>query len=557
MFAAKTWLLQLQRGCVNWREGLGTLPRIDGQGFDHLAAETRTPLWNDSIEADPSLQAGKVHNLRIAARQLNGVMLPAGALFSFWRQLGPATRIRGYVRGRMLREGCMIPAVGGGLCQLSNALYELALQADFEIVERWAHSRIVPGSAAALGRDATVAWNYIDLRFRASHELRLSVELSGTELIVGLRSRTPWLAPKRKPKLPVPVKVPVALPNSCDSCDATDCFRHTGPSPRTQQAQAFLVAENWPEFRSYVQAQRTDRDLLALPLDGQRWRAPRYAWPTGGFTQLQTASPATLMHGLATRRAAPTAPAQLQLQLRASRTWARQFARALRPEMTEITVAQSLLPWLWMEGHLGGRRLRVLMTRLPLHALHARLDAASARHSDRKTLGEFRAPDFLVKAEQAALAQAETIVTPHRDIAALFGGRAHLLDWHLPTLAPLAHKPRTGRIAFVGPTVARKGAFALREAARELGLIVIPLGRHLEAADFWQGIATETAGDNWLQRVDAVVQPALVEEQPRPLLQALAAGVPVIASAACGLGSHPGLTLVPPDDAEALVAALR
>jgi hypothetical protein len=37
----------------------------------------------------------------------------------------------------------------------------------------------------------------------------------------------------------------------------------------------------------------------------------------------------------------------------------------------------------------------------------------------------------------------------------------------------------------------------------------------------------------------------------------LAAGLPAIASLARGLDPQPGLTLVPPDDAEALIAAIR
>jgi hypothetical protein len=55
-------------------------------------------------------------------------------------------------------------------------------------------------------------------------------------------------------------------------------------------------------------------------------------------------------------------------------------------------VAQSLLPHLWRDGALGGRTFDVLMTRLPLRVLHARLDEAWMRKPDRKSLCEFRAP---------------------------------------------------------------------------------------------------------------------------------------------------------------------
>ena len=52
-----------------------------------------------------------------------------GETFSFWRAAGRATRARGYVIGRELRQGCMIPTIGGGLCQLTNALSRVAHQA--------------------------------------------------------------------------------------------------------------------------------------------------------------------------------------------------------------------------------------------------------------------------------------------------------------------------------------------------------------------------------------------------------------------------------------------
>ena len=68
--------------------------------------------------------------------------------------------------GRELREGCLVPSIGGGLCQLSNALYDAALRAGLQVVERHRHTQVVPGSLAESDRDATVFWNYRDLRLR-------------------------------------------------------------------------------------------------------------------------------------------------------------------------------------------------------------------------------------------------------------------------------------------------------------------------------------------------------------------------------------------------------
>ncbi|MFK9780915.1 VanW family protein, partial [Escherichia coli] len=86
-----------------------------------------------------------------------------------------------------VRQGCIVPALGGGICQLSNALYDLALKANFEIVERHPHTRTVPNSDVPSGRDATVAWNHIDLRFRSQVAYRIEAHLTSGELIVRFR----------------------------------------------------------------------------------------------------------------------------------------------------------------------------------------------------------------------------------------------------------------------------------------------------------------------------------------------------------------------------------
>ncbi len=58
------------------------------------------------------------------------------------------------------------------------------------------------------------------------------------------------------------------------------------------------------------------------------------------------------------------------------------------------------------------------------------------------------------------------------------------------------------------------------------------------------------------RRPDLFVLPAHIEHQPRALLAALARGIPVIASSACGLGERAGLITVPAGDVQALRAAI-
>jgi hypothetical protein len=100
----------------------------------------------------------------------------------------------------------------------------------------------------------------------------------------------------------------------------------------------------------------------------------------------------------------------------------------------------------------------------------------------------------------------------------------------------------------------------MREAARMLDLAVVLVGSNeLEGANFWSGVNVirVRGSEAALQIADVVALPAFVESRPRALLAALAAGVPVVATAACGLGDRPNVTTVPSGDTIALARALR
>jgi hypothetical protein len=552
LFEAKAIAFRLRRTVTELGRAPPRLARTGSPAaFVNVVARSVTPLWSDVNLSEQAMQRGKVQNLRRAAAKLDGVLLAPGQVFSFWRHVGRATTAGGFAKGRMLREGCMMPAVGGGLCQLSNALYEVALQARCRIVERHAHSFRVPGSAAAEGRDATVAWNYVDLRFASDRELMLSVQLSASHLIVSLRTQVSEDAAREvRPGSGTLLIEPEV--ESCDACGESDCAFHEsggGGGPTARGRAAFIVDEWWPEFADHVAAERKAGDALLAPMFKR--------WSPEGFAEARQTPAQAAMRSLGWRFTPPQGAARRSADSASTAAIARALARRLAIDVTEVGVAQSLLPQLWRDGVLGGRRFRVLMTRLPIAVLQARLDALAAAHPERSTLADYRAEPWLAETEGEALAAADEIVTPHAEIAALFGARARLLEWRRPAAPP--RPPAPGDVfAFPGPTVARKGAYEVREAARRLGVKLRPLGAPLEGPGFWSGVALDpaTADGGWLTGVRAVVHPAIAEAAPRRLLEALAAGVPVIATAACGLPPQPGLTLVPMDDVDALSAAM-
>jgi len=555
IFAAKVMALRVRRGAANFVSGPRRLRRVDFEASASVISESRTELRTDAVLTEARLQIGKIENLRVACRALHGTLIPAGAEFSAWRQLGPPMSSRGYVPGRMLQQGCMVPAVGGGLCQLSNALYDVALQAGCRIIERHAHSKIVPGSAAAFGRDATIAWNYVDLRFSPRQDIQLYARLDADTLIIRFLDRSGELARSapaiEREGLPIPA---LSGPRDCHSCNQSACFRRT-PTPRSSgpARQAFLVDENWPEFRQYVQNALGIDDRIGLPINGARLGLNRYAWSLEGASNVTSAPIAGFMRAASLRRAASNGPIRRAAELAGSERIARSLGRILTADIGAVTVAQSYLPFLYRNGLLGGREVSVLLSRLPMAVLHARLDRAAAAHPERVSLADFRVPDWLIALETEALEEAAHIITPHAELAAMFPGRAIHLAWQSPKVSH-ENCGSGRRIVFPGPTIARKGAFAVRSAAIALGLEIIPLGAELEGPGFWAP-ARVAEWRGW-DDVAAVVQPSLVEAQPRSLLMALAAGIPVIATAACGLAPQAGLAIIPPDNPIALISEL-
>lgn len=558
-FRAKATLLQMQRATRNsLDDSVARFPAGDKLSGAKIIAESTSRLWTSSEDAEGQLLAGKTHNLRLAIRQLNGVEVPAGGMFSFWAQVGRITRRKGYVRGRELREGCIIPAIGGGICQLSNALYDAALSAGFEIVERHAHSKVIPGSLAERGRDATVFWNYVDLRFKSPQAFRIEAWMNADSLTVRFRSEVK-VSPRPSPVLmPVNINAGTHAPQNCFSCGVQECFRHEEREAGEVgvKRSAYLVDEYWPEFDKYLRETKGVRDLLLVPLDGNRFGKANYAWSTEAFPHFRQSWKVALQRSFRSRRLAMQGAARQQALLAFHEKLADSYASLLSYDVTHVVVTQNLLPYLWREGHLGGRTFDVLMTALPLSKLHERLDMASSRHPESKTLADFRAEERLVKLESEALERARRIITPHSEIAGLYKGRAITLDWIMPPtkstpLAPAGPRPR---IVFPASTVGRKGAYELRAAIRGLDIELIVVGAQLEGVDFWQGLPVErkTPGEDWLEGACAVALPAYVEHNPRRLLAGIARGIPVIASTACGLEGIKGVVNISLGDVEAL-----
>jgi vancomycin resistance protein YoaR len=103
-------------------------------------------------------------NVRITTEYASNVILAPGEVYDFDKQVGPRTEERGYRMAPGIIQGSLEDQLGGGICQVATTLFNAALYAGLDIVERKNHSLYI--SHYPKGRDATVSSDGPNLRFR-------------------------------------------------------------------------------------------------------------------------------------------------------------------------------------------------------------------------------------------------------------------------------------------------------------------------------------------------------------------------------------------------------
>lgn len=152
-----------------------------GTVWFHLV-EHSSPLYRKYNKKE--LDEGNIENIKIAIKSLNGIIIPPGKFFSFWKHVGIPSVKKGFKKGLVLSNGHLKEDVGGGLCQLSNLIAYMFACSECDFVERKHHSKDVSpdnNRVVPFASGATVFFNLIDLKVKNTYPFPIKLNLRTTD----------------------------------------------------------------------------------------------------------------------------------------------------------------------------------------------------------------------------------------------------------------------------------------------------------------------------------------------------------------------------------------
>ena len=146
------------------------------------AAELTDGLFEKELaffSTPASIDKNLIINLKLACRAINNKILKADEVFSFNEVVGCPTAADKYQEVVIYVGKTPQPVIGGGISQVSSALYYCALRADLEILER--HNHIYAPNYIEAGLDANVSYGVMDLSFKNTTGRPIRIEARVTD----------------------------------------------------------------------------------------------------------------------------------------------------------------------------------------------------------------------------------------------------------------------------------------------------------------------------------------------------------------------------------------
>jgi vancomycin resistance protein VanW len=155
----------------------------------HMIGEFQTAIRNRPELGDQN--HNRIANMKMACQSICGMQLEPGQIFSLERVIGEPSAERGYLPGPVILNGKLRSSTGGGLCQISTTLFNAALLANLDILEKHNHSADIWGEQRMvdLGKDATYAYLRKDLIFRNPFKNAVILQIEVLSDCAALRCR--------------------------------------------------------------------------------------------------------------------------------------------------------------------------------------------------------------------------------------------------------------------------------------------------------------------------------------------------------------------------------
>lgn len=154
-----------------------TLASLKAQGIERKIATYTTSAAQSS--------EGRVHNLSAVVRSIDGMLLAPNEIFDYEKVIDTAEFKYGFRPAPVILGGKLVTGIGGGVCQISSTLYNAAVQAGLEVIERRNHS--LPVRYVPKGQDATFAKGYINFRFKNTSEHYILIKASSDHGVISIK----------------------------------------------------------------------------------------------------------------------------------------------------------------------------------------------------------------------------------------------------------------------------------------------------------------------------------------------------------------------------------
>jgi vancomycin resistance protein YoaR len=146
------------------------------------AAELGLTETMSSFTVDFEPAEYRTKNIGRAVELINGSLVRPDETWSFNRTVGERTKANGFVEGIIILDDQFTKASGGGVSAVATTVYNALFFAGVKPVEHGAHSFYIERYPE--GREATVAWGSLDLRFTNDSGKALYIQAESTDTSV-------------------------------------------------------------------------------------------------------------------------------------------------------------------------------------------------------------------------------------------------------------------------------------------------------------------------------------------------------------------------------------